>query len=545
MLVLLSLFACQTPVDSTSTTTSTTTATGTTTSSTTTSSTTTTDERFRNFAAALESDLANNDALGVSAAIYEDGEIVFSIALGQARHDDSKPVSTSTLFQTGSITKMLTATATLQAVESGQLKLEDTLADAYPNSEFAFDNSWNDDITMHHLLSHQGAFYDYIDITASGDDADLVNWHEEVFFPYLWLMAPPGTFYNYANPNFDIAGLVVEEVDKDRYFSDIMAEDLFQPLGMDRTTMRLADAITDGDYAESIGYIYDAFGNASYGDVTIENVSDLAHARPAGAGTWTTPEQLLSFAHFLLEGDNTILDDDLQALLTTPQVPLGYGFDDSHYGYGVFLQPGYFVSETEYIEVPVWGHNGLTNSYSADMVILPEQNFAYTILTSGYGTDFSASSVAALALAPDLPAPSTGPSWTFDPDRLDAHVGTYGDPFNVGDMVITREGDGLMIEMPLLTNKYGYNVNPNLFTLSSDVFYLDLDGVYYDLNFLSDDDPDSSRWIRNRYFVGDRSQSKQGVSPVSRAEMDEILRRARVPAQQIWGPNIQALSRKP
>jgi CubicO group peptidase (beta-lactamase class C family) len=533
MLFLLALFACQSDSETEPTTTSTST------------STSTTDERFRDFVAALESDLASSEALGVSAAIYEEGEVVFSIALGQARHDDSKPVSTSTLFQTGSITKMLTATATLQAVESGRLKLEDTLADAYPNSEFAFDNSWNDSITMHHLLSHQGAFYDYIDMAASTDDADLAGWHEEIFFPYLWLMAPPGTFYNYSNPNFDVAGLVVEALDNGRYFPDIMAEDLFQPLGMDRTTMRLAEAITDGDYAESIGYTYDAAGNANYGDVAIENVLDLAHARPAGAGTWTTPEQLLSFAHFLLEGDAAVLEDGLRGLLYTPHVPLGYGFDETHYGYGLFVAPGYFTSETEYIEIPFWQHNGLTNSYSADMGILPEQKFAYTILTSGYGTNFSASAVAALALASDLPAPTAGPSYTFDPDRLDAHVGTYGDPFNVGDMVITREGDGLMIEMPLLTNKYGYNVNPNLYAMSSDVFYLDLDGVYYDLTFFSDDDPDSSRWVRNRYFVGDKSLSEESTSAASRAEVDEMLRRARVPAHQFWAPNVEALSRRP
>ena len=173
-------------------------------------------------------------------------------------------------------------------------------------------------------------------MTAATDDADLAGWHEEIFFPYLWLMAPPGTFYNYSNPNFDVAGLVVEALDNGRYFPDIMAEDLFQPLGMDRTTMRLAEAITDGDYAESIGYTYDASGNANYGDVAIENVLDLAHARPAGAGTWTTPEQLLSFAHFLLEGDAAVLEDGLRGLLYTPHVPLGYGFDETHYGYGSY-----------------------------------------------------------------------------------------------------------------------------------------------------------------------------------------------------------------
>ena len=35
-------------------------------------------------------------------------------------------------------------------------------------------------------------------------------------------------------------------------------------------------------------------------------------------------------------------------------------------------------------------------------------------------------------------------------DRLDDHVGTYAGPSNIGDLVFAREGDALVMTLPLL-----------------------------------------------------------------------------------------------
>ncbi len=492
------------------------------------------DETHEAFIAALEADLAANDAPGVTAAVMEGGQLTCRVALGSKSAERDEPVGLETLFQIGSTTKMFTAVALLQKVADGTLGLKGTLAEAYPDSEFGLDEGWNDAIELEHLLTHQGGFYDYVDAGASSDDGDLASWHATTFFPNIWLMNEPGSFWNYANPNYAIAGLVAEHHDS-RSYPDIMLEDVFAPIGMDRTMQRKSEVQADGDVAEGVGYYLSGGGHA-YGPVAIEDVPDAAAGRPAGVSTWSTPAQMMEMARWLIDGDESILDDSLRQEMTQQQVNLGYGRDDG-YGYGVMTAPGFQASQTAYYELPLWEHGGNTSSYSSAFYIVPEQSFAVSILSSGYATDFSGSVLAALTTLVELPEPVDPPEYDWDPDRLDLHVGSYSDDYNVGEMIITRQGDDLFIELPLL-EQYGYSVEPELYTISSDFFYVSIDGAYYDLTFIGGEDGSPSQWIRNRYFVGTRQQQELRATATP-AQVERTLKLAKLPARplhQPWAP---------
>ncbi|MCK6504696.1 beta-lactamase family protein [Myxococcota bacterium] len=492
------------------------------------------EDRHAAFIAALEADLAGQDAPGVSAAIMEGGVVTCRVALGRKHAEGEEVPGVDTLFQLGSTTKMFTSLATLQRVEDGGLTLDTTLAQAYPDSEFAFDDTWNDLVTVEHMLTHQGGFYDYFDWAGSSDDADLAAFHEEVFFPYLWLMNEPGAFWNYSNPNFDVAGLIVEALD-DRWFADLMVEDVFQPLGMTRTYMRKEQAVADGDYATGVGYFFGLNGATDYGPVGIDDVPDVASARPAGAGTWSTPTQVLQMARFLVEGDPAVLSDALRQEMTTLRVPLELTADDAGYGTGILVFPGLTIGD-DYYPVPVWEHGGNTLSYSSAFYVLPEQGFAISILDSGYGSYWPAALTAAFEDLAGLPTPTTVPEYTFDPARLDLHTGTYEDTYGFGEMLVTRGGDTLFLELPLLTS-LGYVVEPELEPISSDLWLVYLDGYPYDLTFLGAQDGGQSRWIRNRAFVGTRFEGKDlAAAPPDRAAVRQALLRARLPQGPRLGP---------
>ena len=490
------------------------------------------DPRFDDLVEAALSDLDANVAPGVSIAVMESGEVTFAQAFGSAHPDTDQPVTADTLFQIGSTTKMLTSIALLQAVEDGAVSLDDSLSVAYPDSEFAVDADWNEQISMHHLLTHQGAFYDYFDWTAGEEDEDLVDWHAEVFFPYLWLMVAPGTFWNYSNPNFNLAGLIAEHHAGTMY-PDLMTEQLFLPLGMDRTYMRKADAVADGDYALGAGLYIDG-GVAVEGSVLLDDVPDVASARPAGSGTWTTPTQMMAVAKFLMEGDTAVLSDSLRGELTTPQIDLGYFDDGSTYGYGIFVSEGFYVGDS-YYEVPLWDHGGNTLSYSSAFYILPDHDFAISVLSSGYGSDFSNTIATALSTLVDLGEPGTAPTTSFDPESLDGHVGTYDD-MNIGEIIIDRSFDGLTIEMPYLES-LGYSVADDLETVSDNVYYMKLDGVWYDLTFFAEEEGDTSRYVRNRAFVGTRvAEAQPGFAPQQPLSLAQQLELARVPNQPMLSP---------
>ncbi len=463
------------------------------------------DPRFDALRDAILSDLARSDAPGVSVAVYLDGAVVFAEGFGSAHPNEDVEVQPSTLFQIGSTTKMLTSIAMLQDVQDGALTLDDSLALVYPGSDFGLNTAWNDQLQMQHLLTHEGGLFEYYDVSANPDDAQLALWHEDVYFPNIWLMSPPGAFWNYSNLGYSIAGMVVESMDG-RAYPDLMTDRIFTPLGMDRTYQRHEQAKEDGDYALGIGFIADSLGYTSYGPVLMPDVPDAATMRPAGGGTWSTPTQMLNVADFLLNGAPEVLDDALLAALTSPQSDMRAVPDVWSYGYGLMLGGGLYIDE-KWQEVEVWAHGGNTYSYTSDFYILPEHDFAISILSSGYGTNFYSSVTTAISTLVDLGEPETAPDISWDLERLDDHVGTYMDSYNVGEIEITRTGTSLYIRTPQL-DELGYTVTPELYPYSDTVFMMEVDASWYQLTFIGE--PGSpTQYVAARAFVGEREESEE------------------------------------
>ena len=479
------------------------------------------DPRFDELVEVAEAELAASSAPGLSVAVMEAGEVTFARGFGSLAPDGEDPVTPTTLFQIGSTTKMMTATALLQKVESGDVELDATLAEALPELEFALEPDWNDQIRVEHLISHQGGFADYVEWEGSSDDEDLADFSYGFFADYLWLMNPPGVFWNYSNPNFSLAGLVTEEVD-DRMWPDLLVDDVLLPLGMDRTYLRKDEVEEDGDYAESFGWGSPA--DAAMHHVTMDEVDDAAWVRPAGLA-WSTPSQMVRFADFLMHGDGDVLDDDLRLEMVSEQVNTLWYMDEIHYGYGVFVDRGVMDSSGGYHVTPVCEHGGNTLSFTSILYALPEYDVAISILSSAYGTGFYETLEAALQAVAEMGDADQPPEFTIDPDRFDDHVGTYLDAYNVGEILITREGDDLFIEMPDL-DSYGYDVDPQLVTISTDIFWVGIDGSYYDLTFIPAVEGEPSTYLRNRSFVGIRVGDEPVLgtrAPVDRAAIERAL----------------------
>ena len=471
------------------------------------------DPRFDPLAEALLADLADSTASGVSVAVWQDGEVVYAEGFGSARSDSQLPVKTTTLFQIGSTTKFQTAIGLLQQVEDGLLSLDDSLADTAPLVDFALGPEWNEQIALQHLISHQGGFYDWLDWSAGSNDGLLQGTSYGTFSEYLWLMSPPGSFWNYSNPNFVMAGLV-SELQDGRAWPDLMVDKVYQPLGMDRTFLRRSQVAADGDYALGTGFV--DLQTGAQGDISsLDQIPDPAWARPAGLA-WSTPTQMMALAEFLVDGDPSVLSDELREQMTSPQValelaPPGVSLD---YGYGLMLTDGLRIGD-DYLRTPVWNHGGNTLHFTSIFYVLPEERFAISILSSGYGTRFEGSLVTALDTLVELPEAEPYPDFEFDADALDAHVGHYVDANNVGDIFVSREGDGLTVSMPLL-DELGYAVTPKLEPASSDIWYVSINGTWYDLTFLGQEEG-QTLFVRNRAFVGTRTANQAIAASPSHA----------------------------
>ena len=144
-----------------------------------------------------------------------------------------EPMTTDTVFDLASLTKpVATATAIMQLVEDGRLRLSDPIAAHIP--EFAARGK--DKITVHDLLTHQSGLVadNAIEDYAAGPDE---AWRR------IWDLAPvepPGTKFTYSDVNFLVLGRLVERLSGEP-LDAVVKKRTFAPLGMAETGYLPAD----------------------------------------------------------------------------------------------------------------------------------------------------------------------------------------------------------------------------------------------------------------------------------------------------------------
>jgi CubicO group peptidase (beta-lactamase class C family) len=109
---------------------------------------------------------------GVSLGVLYEGQ-VHTAGFGVTNVDVPGPVTPETLFQIGSITKTVTATAIMRLVEEGKLALDTPIRTYVPDLALA-DESVAERVTLRHLLTHTAGWEGDLVLTLNtgrGDDA--------------------------------------------------------------------------------------------------------------------------------------------------------------------------------------------------------------------------------------------------------------------------------------------------------------------------------------------------------------------------------------
>ena len=152
---------------------------------------------------------------GLIVGLSAPGGFSTSFDLGHANRDSRSPIGADTLFQVGSISKLMTAFVIHQLAAEGKFALGDPIAGLIPTVPIQGGES----ITVQHLLDHR-----------SGLPADAP------LFPAggLWVGFKPGTYWSYSNTGYDLLGKLAEQAGG-KPLGRLLEERLFAPLGMSRT----------------------------------------------------------------------------------------------------------------------------------------------------------------------------------------------------------------------------------------------------------------------------------------------------------------------
>jgi CubicO group peptidase (beta-lactamase class C family) len=477
-------------------------------------------------ASVFEDEADDLGASGAAIAIHFNGRL-YAGTFGTKDPDGGAAVAPSTLFRIGSTTKMMTATAVLAAVDRGDMALSDSVVDHLPGLEFRADGAAPlADVTLHHLLSHTSGISEITPIDGGEADARLYDFTYSGFRSTSYMMAPPGAFWNYSNPNFSLAGAAVEATDG-RSYRDLMAEDVWGPLGMDRSMFLGSEVEADGDFASAD--TYDWTGQSQDPVRVGADSYDDAWSRPAGFA-WSSVLDMVRWGRFLMDGDASVIDDASHAELIGDQANMKAYLDYGTYGYGV-IRWAEAAFGGQWFELTTLQHNGAIPGYAAEVITVPAHDFVLVTLAAGDGAYFGETTAKALAELLGAEAVAI-PDPQIEAD-LSRYVGTYRDPHNVGTVNVSLADGALVWEMPRLDGldiPYGRSLTPT--SLGS--FRTSIQGSATGVIFLTEDGSDEgpTRWLRHRAFVADRGDVGRSHGGSPHADEDRVrafLRRLSTP----------------
>jgi CubicO group peptidase (beta-lactamase class C family) len=388
----------------------------------------------------------------------------------------------------------------LEEVAAGDVDLAAPVTDYVPEFHFTADATWAPTIQVQHLLTHSSGMYDYLKIDAPPSqekDEALESYLTNQFANIDFLMVPSGTFWNYSNPNFMLAGLIAEK-EAGKPYRQVMKDSVFTPLGMDRTFFLASEVIADGDYA---------IGSTSYPDIpnpVLPDSYENAWARPAGYASSSVLD-LAKFVGFLLDGNEAVLPGALRMEMQSPVVDTEEFLDLVHYGYGLQTLDGLFTGGPDkFHEVKVVQHGGDIPGFAASVMFIPSLRFGFITLANTDAAHFTKSLVTALTTLADLPPVSVAPDLTVDPSTFGAYEGVYQDDYNVGEITVTKVGDTLEVSIPAL-DQAGIPYDAPLTPVVGNNFRLGIQGTTLPVTFIADESG-VTRYFRTRVFVGTRPE---------------------------------------
>jgi CubicO group peptidase (beta-lactamase class C family) len=296
---------------------------------------------------------------GMVVVIVQKDRVIYAKGLGVASVETNEPVTPDHLFRIGSTTKMFVGAALARLEAAGKLKLQEPvgkLIDGLPSRLAA--------LTPHQLLTHTAGLADAAPMFGRHDEEALGDGIKK--WTDARLFTRPGDVYSYSNPGYWLAGYAAERA-AGKPFADVLADELFHPLGMKRTTFRPTMAMT---YPLAQGHeVRDGKPEV------IRPAADNAATWPSGS-LFTSGNDLARFVIAFLNGGKLDGEQALPAslfeVIASPyvEVPSGRG----HYGYGLTLQPLRGVETVS--------HAGARSGYGSHITMAPAHHVGIIVLAN-------------------------------------------------------------------------------------------------------------------------------------------------------------------
>lgn len=303
---------------------------------------------------------------GLATIIISGDKTIYKMA-GYADIEEQILVDENTIFEWGSVSKILIWISVLQLVETGQLDLETDIKTYLPN-DFQLPQKFEAPITLRHLMHHTAGFEDsYTDlmILRPHKQRTLREVLEEGDIQQVF---PPGEIVAYSNYGSGLAAYLVEQVSGLDYQAYVH-QHILQPLQMTETAIHPEQ--------EDHQWVKEQRGKVQGYSSKLQLVEPNLYSvplYPVGSvmGTATDLQKLLQA---LLDQDGTLLFKNKKTIKTMFEPTLYYPKTEiPRIANGLFYLP----SENH----SVFGHGGNSKAFSSSFYADREEQIGVLVLTN-------------------------------------------------------------------------------------------------------------------------------------------------------------------
>jgi CubicO group peptidase (beta-lactamase class C family) len=368
------------------------------------------------------------DSPGCALAVVKDGKVIYKRGYGMANLEYDIPISPSTVFHTGSVSKQFTAFAIALLASEGKLKFDDDIRKYLPEVP-----DFGKTITIRHLLHHTSGLRDQWELLAmAGWRLDDVITQEHILKIVHYQKAlnfNPGEEHLYSNTGYTLLAVIVERV-SGQPFRWFTMERIFRPLGMTSTHFHDDHEVV----VKNRAYAY------APGPMGIYKLTALNYANAGATSLFTTAEDMAKWALNFEDakvGGKAVIEQMYERGVLNNGTKLDYAFG---------LQIG------KYKGLSIVEHGGGDAGYRSHIIRFPDQHVAIIIHSNhaqanpGGLSRQVADIILSDALAPEAAklAPTERTAIKISPAVLDRYVGKFDLP-GVVTAEIIRENDQLMV----------------------------------------------------------------------------------------------------
>ncbi len=274
------------------------------------------------------------------------------------------PVNPNTTFYIGSMTKSFTGFAILQLEEAGKLRLEDAVMKYLP--EFRTKNkNLSDQITLLHLLNHNSGFTTLQGNRSQAKDYDEADALAKVVEDYsnVLLKYTPGSYFAYSNANYQILGLIIEQLTNTSY-ENYVYENILKPLRMDSSSFeRTPFTVTPHRYFLGIPFSYK---------------KPLTRNKVSQGGLYSSVKDMQKYLKAILIRDTTLVSElSYQKIFDSEQAGL------IRYGFAGWDK---LMVSADNRKLAAFRHTGSNPGTHSSMTIVPELEMGVVVLINTQGS---------------------------------------------------------------------------------------------------------------------------------------------------------------